>query len=334
MPRQLNATQEVAIILAQMDEEKVENLLRHMDDADAIRILSEMAQLPLISPEDVTKLLDECAGRLDEFYEVRQGGPQRAEKLMRQLVGHQRAAELMVELKQMMTQDPFAFLNSVPPAQIAAYLADEHPQTVALILTNIYEQHAAKVLENMDRSRAAEVVKRMAKLGSVPLATIAELSQALEARLWELSRSAGAKSSGGVAAAAAVLNNVERGIDKVIIETIAERDPDLADRIRDEMFVFEDILKLEDSAIFLIARGINLRDLAIALKAAPKELIDKFRDNISENLREELAEEEAATGPQLVSKIEESRERILARVRELIDSGQIVIRRADDALVS
>lgn len=334
MPRQLNGIQEVAIILAQMDETKVQNMLRHMSDVDAIRIVSEMARLPPISRQEVNKLVEEFAARLDDFMQVRQGGPVRAEKLLKELFGPQRASELLAELKQLTTEDPLTFLESIPPAQIAAYLADEHPQTVALILTNIHDQHAARVLEHMDHQRAAEVVQKMATLGSVPLETISVLAEALQARLWELSRSAAAKQSGGAAAAAAVLNNVERGVDKTIIEMIAEHDPELAERIRGEMFVFEDILHLEDNAIFLIVRGINLRDLAIALKSAPKELIDKFHNNISENLKEELAEEEAGVGPQLVSKIEEARNGILQRVRELVDSGEIVILRGDDELVS
>lgn len=330
----LSGAQRAAVIFAQLDEARAKNLLRLFSENEVIRLMAEVARLPAITPDNVRQVMSEFANEAGAYVQVRQGGLPLAERWLKDRLGPGRASEIINELKVVVTSDPLAFLNVTEPSQIAAFLSDEHPQTVALVLANIGREHAAKVLDRLNQAQAAEVVRRMARLQPVPLETVQEVATTLQNRLADLSRGAMNVTGGGVTAAAAILNHVDGGAERDILKHIEDADSDLAESIRDEMFVFDDILQLEDSAIQTVLRSIVTRDLALALKTAAPEVEEKFRRNMTERQLADLEEEAESLGPQRLSKIEEAQGVVVKEVRDLIDRGEVAARRVGDELIA
>lgn len=330
----LTGAQRVATIIAQLDNEHAQRVLRQLSENESVRVLSELARLPTLSEEQVRAVMAEFSTELGGYIQVQQGGLELAEKFLKDRLGSQRAAEVLSELKVVADDHPLGFLNAVEPAQIASFLSDEHPQTISLVLANIFPELAARVLEQLPQQAAADIVRRFASLGTVPLETLSEVAAILYNRMATMSAGPKSATGGGVPAAAAVLNNVERGHEQEILGLIEEHDPELAEQIREEMFVFEDIVNLDDAAIQQIVRTVVLRTLALALKMASKEFAEKISKNSSERFLADLEEESHALGAQLMSKIEAAQANVVKAVRGLIDDGTISVQRAGDELIA
>lgn len=330
----LTGAQRVATIIAQLDSEHAQRVLRQLSENESVRVLSELARLPALSEEQVRAVMSEFSSELGGYIQVQQGGLELAEKFLKDRLGSQRAAEVLSELKVVADDQPLGFLNAVEPVQIASFLSDEHPQTISLVLANIFPELAARVLEQLPQQDAADIVRRFASLGGVPLETLSEVAAILYNRMAAMSGGQKAATGGGIPAAAAVLNNVERGHEQEILGLIEQHDPDLAEQIREEMFVFEDIVNLDDSAIQQIVRTVVLRTLALALKMASKEFSEKIKANSTERFLADLEEESHALGAQLMSKIEAAQANVVKAVRGLIDDGTISVQRAGDELIA
>jgi len=330
----LTGSQRVAAIIAQLDPERAQRILRQFSENESVRVLFELARLPTLTEEEVHGVVAEFSRELGAYIQVHQGGLELAERFLKERLGPQRAAEVLVELKIAADDQPLAFLNTVEPAQIAGFLAEEHPQTVSLVISNIYPELAARVLEHMAQEKAADVVRRFASLATVPTETLSEVAGILRSRMASMSAGVSSATSGGVPAAAAILNNVERGQDREILKLIEEHDPELAEQIRDEMFVFDDIVHLDDAAIQQFVRSVTLRTLALALKAASKELVEKIKENSTERFLADLEEETQSLGAQLMSKVEAAQANVVKTVRALIDDGTISVQRAGDELIA
>jgi len=330
----LTGPQRVAAIIAQLDSEHAQLVLRQLSENESVRVLSELARLPPLSEEQVRTVMSEFSAELGNYIQVQQGGLEVAERFLKERLGPQRAAEVLAELKVVSDDQPMAFLNTIEPGQIASFLADEHPQTISLVLANIYPELAARVLEQMPQQDAADIVRRFASLGTVPLETLAEVANLLHNRIATMTAGARSATGGGIPAAAAVLNNVERGQEQEILGLIEQHDPELAEQIREEMFVFEDIVNLDDAAIQQIVRTVVLRTLALALKMASKEFVEKIKKNSTERFLADLEEESHALGAQLMSKIEAAQANVVKAVRGLIDEGAISVQRAGDELIA
>ena len=330
----LTGSQRVATIIAQLDSERAQRLLRQFSENESIAVLSELARLPALSADEVRSVVGEFSMELSRYVQVQQGGVELAERFLKERLGPQRAAEVLSELKVGSDDHPLAFLNSVEPAQIASFLADEHPQTVSLVLANVYPEMAARVLEHMTEERAADVVRRFASLAKVPFETLSQVGGILRSRMTSMPARAASATSGGVPAAAAVLNHVERGLDREILKLIEQHDPDMVEKIREEMFVFDDILDLDDAAIQQVVRAVTLRTLALALKNANGEFVEKIKRNSTERFLVDLEEETQSLGAQLLSKVQEAQANVVRSVRALIDDGTINVRRAGDELIA
>lgn len=246
-----------------------------------------------------------------------------------------RASEVMSELEVLAAQEPLSYLNRIEPAQIAAFLEDEHPQTVALVLVNVHHEHAAKVLDKFDQDAGTEIVRRMATMGSVPPALVQRIAEELEARLSNLFRAGlGQADAGGISAAAAVLNNIDRTAEREILARLEASDPELAEDIRSEMFVFDDVVQLDDTTLQVVLRSVVLRDVALSLKTAGEDVVEKFMRNMSERAADDLHEEIQSLGPQRLSVIEAAQGTVVKAVRELAENGTITIGRANDELIA
>lgn len=331
----LTGPQRAAVILAQLDDERAHLLLRAMSENEVVRLMAEVARLPSLTSDDVQTVITDFTNEAGAYLHVRQGGIDLAQRWLQDRLGMSRAAEVMAELEMMASNEPLGFLNRIEPAQIAGFLVDEHPQTVALVLANIYHEHAARVLDRMDEEVATDIVKRMAKMGSVPPMMLQRVADELEHHLANLLRSGSARSDvGGVSAVAAVLNNVDRGAEKEILARLEASDPELAEVIRSEMFVFDDVVQLDDTTLQAVLRSVVLKDVALSLKTASPDVVEKFMRNMSERAADDLKEEMQSLGPQRLSAIEAAQAAVVRAVRELADSGAITIGRANDELIA
>jgi len=331
----LTGPQRAAVIIAQLDDDRANLLLRSMTENEVIRLMAEVARLPSLTTDDVREIVEAFTTEAGAYLQVRQGGMDLAQRWLHDRLGGPRAAEVMAELELMAQDQPLAFLNRIEPPLVAGSLADEHPQVVAVVLANIFHEHAARVLDRFDQDVRPEIVRRMATMVAVPPALVQRIADEMTLRLSAVLRSGGSPADvGGVSAAAAVLNNVDRTAEKQILASLEASDPDLADVIRGEMFVFDDVVQLDDLTLQSVLRSVVLKDLALALKTANHEVMGKFTRNISERAAQDLIEEVASLGPQRLSIIEAAQAAVVRTVRELADSGTIVIGRGNDELIA
>ena len=331
----LSGPQRAAVILAQLDDDRAQVLLKSMSENEVVRLMAEVARLPSVTSDDVAEVIAEFTHEAGAYLQVRQGGIEVAQRWLQDRLGISRAAEVMSEIETMATNEPLGFLNRIEPAQIAGFLSEEHPQTVALVLANIRQEHAARVLDRFDQQPAADIVRRMATMGSIPPAVVQRVADELEHRLANILRTGSARSDvGGVTAAAAVLNNVDRGAEKEILAHLEATDPELAEVIRAEMFVFDDVVQLDDITLQTVLRSVVLKTVALALKTATPDVVEKFMRNMSERAADDLREEIQSLGPQRLSVIEAAQAAVVRAVRELGDSGAITIGRANDELIA
>jgi flagellar motor switch protein FliG len=330
----LTGPQRAAVVFAQLDDTRAQMLLRALSENEVVRLLAEVAQLPAVGPDDVKTVMSDFATQAVAFRQVRQGGIEVARRWLEQRLGQSRAAEILSGLESVATTQPLDYLNFIEAGQIAGFLQDEHPQVTAVVLANIDSEHAARVVDRFNQDLASDVVRRIATMGPVPPMVVQQMAESMESRLSNLRHSGMAESGvGGVATAAAVLNNVDRASEQEVLTRIEASDPALAEHIRNEMFVFDDVVQLDEMTLQVVLRNINVRELALAIKTVVPEVRDRFVRNMSERTAADLEEELGSLGPQRLSAIEAAQTAVVKAARELADNGEITLGRANDEIV-
>jgi flagellar motor switch protein FliG len=278
---------------------------------------------------------------LEEFEELRlakryllQGGIKYAREMLEKTVGPQKAQEIIRRLVSAAKILPFASLRRTEPRHLLPILQDEHPQTLALVLAYLEPEQAAAILASLPPELRIEVVRRLAKMEPVAPETAQEVEKVLERRLAMYSKEKEALRVGGVASVVAVLNAASRAVEKSVLEALDAEDPMLAEEIRRRMFVFEDLVKLDDVSIQRVLREVQGKDLALALKAASEDVRDRIFRNLSSRAAQMLKEELEYMGPVRLRDVEEAQQRVVRMVRRLEDAGEIVIARGgEDAIL-
>lgn len=330
----LSGPQRAAIVFAQLDDARADALLKTLSDNEAVRLLAEVARLPVLSSEDVALVMSEFATKALSYRQVRQGGTDVARRWLEERLGATRASEVMSELDLSRVTRPLDYLNDMDPTQVAGFLSDEHPQVVALVLASIESEHAAKVIDRFDNDLAADVVHRIATMGPVPPSLVEEIARRLDGRFSAAALgSSGESTAGGVAAAAAVLNNVSPASEQDMLDRIEATDPTLAEQIRNEMFVFDDVVQLDDRALQTLLRSVQLDEVALSVKGAAPDVVDKFTRNLSERAAGDFEEALLSLGPQRLSAINAAQNAVVKAARDLAERGDIVIGRDGDGIV-
>lgn len=331
----LTGPQRAAVVLTQLDDTRAKLLLRSMSENDAIRLMVEVARLPPLTTDDVKAVTSDFTNAAGAYLNVRQGGMNVAQRWLQERLGPARAAEVLSDLNSGIVDDPLSFLNRIDPVQIAGFLAEEHPQVIAIVVANIFHEHAARVLDHLDKDVATDAVRRMATMSPVASTLIRRVANTLELRLANVQRGGGPVGvASGVSAAAAVLNSVDPAIEREILQRIETDDPELAEVIRGEMFVFDDVAQLDDMTLQTVLRAVVMKDVALALKTASPDVVERFMDNMSERAADDLREEMQSLGPQRLSTIEAAQATMVKAVRELADNGTITLGRANDELIA
>lgn len=322
----ISGLQKAAILLIALGPEKSSLVFKHLKEEEIEELTLEIANTRSVTPqvkEDV----------INEFYEVclaqqyiAEGGIGYAKELLEKALGSDKAVEVIGKLTASLQVKPFEFVRKAEAGQILNFIQDEHPQTIALILSYLPSGQAASIIASLPPDRQADVAKRMAMMDRTSPDVIKEVEKILESKLSSLVNQ-DYTIIGGVDAVVDILNTVDRGTEKHIMETLEIEEPELADEIRKKMFVFEDILLLDDRAIQRVLRDVDNNDLAVALKGANEQVQTAIFNNLSKRLATMIKEDMEFMGPVRMKDVEEAQQKIVNIIRKLEDSGEIVISR-------
>ena len=318
--------QKAAILLITLGPEKASSIFQHLKEDEIESLTLEIANTRSVSPSDKDEVLE-------EFYQVclaqqyiAEGGIGYAKELLEKALGEEKAQGVISKLTASLQVRPFEFVRKTEPSQLLNFIQDEHPQTIAMILSYLSSGQAAMILGALPPEKQADVAKRIAQMDRTSPDVIKQVEKVLERKLSSLVNQ-DYTIVGGVDAIVSILNSVDRGTEKHIMETLEVEEPELADEIRKKMFVFEDILSLDDRAIQRVLRDVDNSDLALALKGATEEVQNIILNNLSSRLAVMIKEDMEFMGPVRMKDVEEAQQKIVNIIRKLEDSAEIVIAR-------
>jgi len=326
--RQLSRSQKAAAVLLAVGPETAAKVLRHLSDSEVEQVALEIATLGQIAPEQMQSVLNEFVEEAVAHSHLINGGEQQAREVLRRLRGRE-GDEIVDRLLATVHVTPFAFLRQHEPNEVIVHLRDEHPQTIALILAHVPTKFSSQVLAGLEPELQAEVALRIAMMERTDPAVVAQVEEALQQRLGGTYHRDDRDERGGVRELAAMLNNSDRGTERAILAALEESDPELAEEVRSLMFVFEDIVTLDDRAIQEVLRTVDARQLAVALKGVKTDVHEAVVRNLSERAQQTLAEEIQMLGPVRTKDVEAAQTEIVRQVRRLEDEGTIIINRGD-----
>jgi flagellar motor switch protein FliG len=279
--------------------------------------------------DEVEGVITEASEQLLAAEYIAQGGVDYAREVLETAVGPDRAQEIIGRLSAIIEVRPFEFMRRTPPEQIQAFLAGESPHTLALVIANMHTSLGAQVLAQLPPNVQAEVAMRIATMTDTSPDVIKDVEEVIRRKL-AMVASQDYAASGGVKGLADILNSADRGTERNVIDTLAEKDAQLAEEIKMLLFVFEDIVKLDDRSVQLVLKDVDQKDLAMALRGVSEDVKQKILSNMSQRGAEMLMEEMEYQPPQRRSVIEEAQSRIVGTIRRLEDAGAIVIARGED----
>ncbi|MDE6320403.1 MAG: flagellar motor switch protein FliG [Lachnospiraceae bacterium] len=322
----ISGIQKAAILMIALGPEKSAAIFKHLKEDEVEELTLEIANTRSITPQ----VKD---GVINEFYQVclaqqyiAEGGINYAKELLEKSFGPDKAMDVIGKLTASLQVKPFEFVRKADAAQLLNFIQDEHPQTIALILSYLAPGQAAIIISALPPDRQADVTKRIAVMDRTSPDVIKEVEKVLESKLSSLVNQ-DYTIIGGVDAVVEILNTVDRGTEKHIMETLEIEEPELADEIRKKMFVFEDILLLDDRAIQRVLRDVDNSDLAIALKGSNEEVQNAIFNNLSKRLAVMIKEDMEFMGPVRMKDVEEAQQKIVNIIRKLEDAAEIVISR-------
>jgi len=329
----LSGKKKAAILLLSMGPEISSRLLKQFTEQEIETITMEIANLSRVEKELRDEVLEEfmLIGQAQQY--MLEGGIDYARELLEKTLGHHKAVELIKRLKEQVKVKPFTFVRHTDPKQLVNMISREHPQTIAMILSYLDSQQAAMVLSDLPGEMRADIARRVALMERTSPEILKEVESVLRDKLSTVFQQDFTQ-AGGLETVVDILNRVDRGTEKLILEELEKDDAELADEIRQRMFIFEDIITLDDASIQRVVREVDSKDLARALKGASEEVKDRIFRNISKRAAEMLREDLEFMGPVRLREVEESQQRIVAIIRRLDESGEIIISRGgEDAVV-
>lgn len=330
----MNSKEKAAILLICLGENYAAQIYKHLNEDEI-----EQLTLSLSAVHRVNTTLKESV--LEEFYEIclaqefiSEGGIGYARNVLEKAVGASRAEELITRLSSSLQVRPFEFIRKADSNHILNLVFNESPQTIALLLSYVEPRQASEVIINLPPEVQVEVIRRIANMGSVQPEFIQEAERILEKRLSSMGFS-DKTVVGGIGSVVKIINSIDRGTEKFILETLDMQDNDLAEEIRKCLFVFEDIAKLSNSAIQRILKEVESADVTLALKGATEEVKKAIFSNFSKRLQEMIADDLSVMGPVRVKDVEAAQQRIVNTVRQLEEAGEIIVSRGegDDVIV-
>jgi flagellar motor switch protein FliG len=322
----LSGKEKAAILLITLGPENSAKIFKHLTEEDIEELTLEIANMRKVTPELKTKVME-------DFYQIcvaqeyiSEGGIDYAKEILEKALGSQRALDIINRLTSYLQVRPFDFVRKADPSQILNFIQNEHPQTISLILAYLTPQQAAAILSALPQDKQAEVAKRIAIMDRTSPEIIKEVERVLEKKISSMVTH-DYTSAGGIQSIVDILNSVDRGTEKNIMETLEVEDTELAEEIKKRMFVFEDIITLDSRSIQRFLREVENNVLATALKGANDEVANVIFNNMSKRLSEMIKEDMEFMGPVRLRDVEEAQQKIVNVIRKLEDAGEIVISR-------
>lgn len=313
-----------AILLLSLDKALAAEVLAGLPREQVEKLTLEIARIDDVSREQQESVLDEFQGKLAELTPIERGGLNFANELLEQSLGKDNAGSILESVRQTMNAVPFAFLQKTGAENLLTFIQEEHPQTIALIMSHLPAQMAADVLSGLPSTKQLDVIRRVAHMEQTSPEVISDIEKTLRNRL-NSSFNTKLEKAGGVPMVAQILNVTDRMTNKGILESLEQQDIELADEIRRLMFVFDDLLKLDDKSIQVLLKEVDNSQWSVALKGANDEIKQKVFGNLSQRAAEMLKEEMEYLGPVRLSDVEAMQQQIVDTVRRLEDSGEIVV---------
>ncbi len=326
----LSGLRKAAILLVQLGRERAGAVMARLPDQMVEDLTAEIVRLRDVSGDDASRVLDEARNLITTSTSGGRGGLELAKQLLIQSLGSDRAEEIMERLGATLAEMPFESMRRADARQLLTFLADEHPQTIALVLAHLSPQQSAIVLSGFDQKLQATIAHRIALMERASPEVIRTVERELDRRMSTVLGPQELSSVGGVAPLVAIINRADRSTERMILEGLETVSPDLAEQVRAQMFIFEDITTLDDKAIQLVLRSVESTDLALALKGVSAAVREKIMRNLSTRAAENLSEEIDLLGPKRLSEVEEAQAKVVTEIRALEQAGQIVIMRGGD----
>ena len=319
-----------AITLIQLGSEKAATVLSHLSDSEVEAISAEIARLDSIGEDEIDDVMSELREMVTARVNIAQGGLAFAQNLLEQSLGPERAAQIMERLQAAAVQMPFQFLHRADPVQLRSFIAEEHPQVIALILAHMTPDKASLVLSGLPPHQQTEVAHRIAVMDRTSPEIVRTVEASLERKLSSVLQPAEMSRVGGVDPLVNIINRSDRLTERAIVEGLETLDAELADEVRSRMFMFEDIVTLEDRSVQLVVRQVDTGELALALKGVTEAVRNKVTSNLSERAAQALLEEVELLGAVRLTQVEEAQQSVIRTIRTLEEQGQIMVRRGND----
>jgi len=323
MSRRLSGKEKAAIFLIALGPEKSAKVFKHLNEEEIEELTLQIANMRMVSSEEKEKVME-------DFYQlalaqeyITEGGINYAKEVLERALGEEKAVDIISRLTSSLHVRPFEFVRRADPDQLLNYIQDEHPQTIALILSYLRPNQSAQILSNLDPDKQAEVVRRIALMDRTSPEIIKQVEKILETKFSGL-LTQDFTTTGGVQNVVDILNSVDRGTEKHIMDELDRSNPELSEEIRKRMFVFEDIVNLDNRSIQRIIREIDNSQWALALKGASEEVKEVIFANMSKRLVEMIKEDIDFMGPVRVRDIEEAQQNIVNVIRRLEEDGEII----------
>ena len=325
----LTGRQKVAALLISLGGEVSADLLGRFNERDVDRVTVEVLRMQRVP----SAVLDAVQA---EFYEMLRadeslaaGGVDYARDILQRALGAEKGSEIMARILAGSQSLPFDFVKNADASQILNFIQNEHPQTIALVLSYLNAQQAAAILTALPAEAQADVARRIATMGQTSPETIRQVESSLREKMSSLIME-DVTDSGGVDFLVKIIQNVDRGTEKVILEHLDEAAPELSDEVRKQMFLFEDLLTIDDRSIQRVLRDIDSKDLTLAMRGSSEQLKEALFRNMSSRAADILREEMQISGPVRLRNVEEAQQRIVNVIRKLEEAEEIVVSRGSE----
>ena len=321
--------EKIAILMVALGNEIAAEVYKRLDDTAIEIVTLEIANLRKVTPEQRLSVLKDAQEVLLAREYMARGGVDYARDILERALGAERAHNLLTRITASLQVRPFDFMRHTDAQQVLGFIQGEHPQTIALIMSYLEPAQAAGIIGGLPATMQAEVAKRIARMDRITPEVLREVERVLERKLSTV-MGQDFTLAGGIDAIVNIINNADRGTERNIMEHLEENDPELAEEIKRRLFVFEDIIKLDDRSLQRVLREVEMKELSLALKGATEELRSKFFKNMSKRASEMLKEDMDYMGPVRVKDVEESQQKVVNVIRALEDVGEIVISRGGE----
>jgi len=322
--KELRGRDKAAILLVSLGPEVAGLIYKQLDEGTIELLTLEIANLRKITPDVKLQVLKEAQELLMAKEFLSQGGVDYARSLLEQALGSERAQEILRRITASLQVRPFDFMRHTDAQQVLSFIQGEHPQTIALILSYLVPEQAAAIMGGLPANIQWDVTRRIATMDRITPEVLREVERVLERKLSSV-LGQDFTIAGGIEAVVDIINRVDRGTERNIMEMLEEKDPDLAEEIKRRLFVFEDVIGLDDRSLQRVLREVDIKDLSLALKGATEELRSKFFKNMSKRASEMLKEDMDYMGPVRLSEVEAAQQKIADVVRRLEEAGELII---------